>query len=109
MMSLFAELAFRGWFPTWLAALLGLLAILATAIVYRREAGRLSVPTRIGLAALRGIALALIAFMLLRPSLLYDSTEKRNRAVALLVDDSQSLLTLDPRLTFPDKYRVAVA
>ncbi|CAN5465893.1 VWA domain-containing protein [soil metagenome] len=108
-MLLFAELAFRGWFPTWLAAVLGLLAIVATALVYRREAGRLSVPTRIGLAALRGLALALIAFMLLRPSLLYDSTEKRNRAIALLVDDSESLKTRDPRLTFPDKYRVAIA
>ena len=108
-MPLFADLAFRGWFPLWLAIVLGLAAVAATVLVYRREAGRLPVGARIILAALRATTLSILAFLLLRPSLLYDHTEKSPRAIALVVDDSQSMLTRDVRTTFAEKWRVGVA
>lgn len=107
--QLSGELAFRGWFPLWLAIVLALAAILATVIVYRREAGRLPVIVRAGLASLRMATFLILAFLLLRPSLLYNHTEEQPRAIALLVDDSESMRTQDARQTFADKYRVAVA
>ena len=38
---LFAALAFRGWFPPWVALLLGLASVAVIVLLYRREVGRL--------------------------------------------------------------------
>jgi hypothetical protein len=106
---LFAELALRGWFPVWLAVLLGLAAVVAVGLLYRREAGRVPAAARVLMAALRAAALAAILFLLLRPSLVYDHHGERPKPVAVLVDDSQSMTARDPRLNFPDRWRAAVA
>ncbi len=106
---LFAELAFRGWFPMWIATVMGILAIVAVVLMYRREAGRLPVVTRIFAAILRALALATILFLLMRPSWLSETRGERLRPISLLIDDSQSMTTRDPRTTYPDKWRAAVA
>jgi uncharacterized membrane protein len=104
-----AELAFRGWFPVWLAAMFGIAAIAGAVWMYRREAGRVSPRVRLGLAALRAMLFALLAFLLLRPTLHYDRREERPRPIALLVDDSQSMTTRDVRRNFADQFRAALA
>ena len=106
---LFAELAFRGWFPMWIATIMGIVAVVAVVLMYRREAGRLPVVTRIFAAVLRATALATILFLLMRPSWLSETRGERLRPISLLIDDSQSMTTRDPRTTYPDKWRAAVA
>jgi hypothetical protein len=109
MTTLFGELALRGWFPGWLALLMGVAAAAAVVLLYRREAGRVSVPMRVLMAGLRAAALATILFLVLRPSWLSETSGDRPKAIALLIDDSQSMNTQDSRLNFPDKWRVAAA
>jgi hypothetical protein len=106
---LFADLAFRGWFPRWLAVVLGVLAVAAVVLLYLREAGRVPVWRRAIMAGLRAVMLASVLFLLLRPTLMTETRELRPRPVAVLVDDSQSMTTRDTRLNFPDKWRTAVA
>ena len=57
---LFAELQARGWFPGWLALVLGLLAVVAVGVLYVKEAGRLGIGTRIGMACVR---MAIVLFV----------------------------------------------
>ncbi|QEL18212.1 hypothetical protein [Limnoglobus roseus] len=109
MPVLFAELAVRGWFPTWLAVLMGLAAVASVVFLYRREAGRISVGRRVVMAALRAATLATILFLILRPSWLTETHGERPKAIAFLIDDSQSMATHDPRLNFADKWRTGVA
>ena len=105
----FGALAFRGWFPIWLAILLGVLSCLAIVLVYLREAGRIPAWRRLMLAALRALTLASILFLLLRPSLLQERRHMEPRPVAILIDDSQSMLTVDPRPDAEDQKRAAIA
>ncbi len=109
MTPLFGELALRGWFPGWLALLLGVAAIASVVLMYRREAGRVSTPMRALMAGLRAATLAAILFLVMRPSWLSETNGERPKAIALLVDDSESMKSRDPRLNFPDKWRTAVA
>jgi len=106
---LFADLAFRGWFPAWAAALLAAVAAAGVVALYRREAGRLPVLPRAAMALFRVATLAGILFLALRPTLVTDVRGERPRPVALLVDDSQSMLTRDPRQNAADRWRAAVA
>ena len=106
---LFADLAFRGWFPRWLAVAMGVLAVAAVLLLYFREAGRIPAWRRAIMAGLRAVTLASILFLLLRPTLLTETRGHRPRPVAVLVDDSQSMTTRDPRPNLPDKWRTAVA
>ncbi|OWK46707.1 glutamine amidotransferase [Fimbriiglobus ruber] len=107
-MSTLAVLAFRGWIPWPVALLICVAATVAVVFVYLREAGRVPVWRRAVLASLRALALGSILFLALRPTLLTETHGKRPRPVAVLVDDSQSMLAHDPRPNFPDKWRVAV-
>ncbi len=107
--ALFAEIAARGFFPVWLAIVMAVIAVVAVGLLYRREAGRVPAWRRAGLAALRGLALGTILFLLLRPTLVTDVRGTMPKPVVLLVDDTQSMQTRDPRLTIPDKWRSAVA
>ena len=109
MTPLFGELALRGWFPGWLALLMGAAAVGSVALLYLREAGRVSAKGRILMAGLRALTLATILFLVMRPSWLTETNGERPKAIAVLVDDSQSMATRDPRLNFPDKWRTAVA
>jgi uncharacterized membrane protein len=106
---LFADLAFRGWFPLWAAVLLGIPAAVVVVTLYRREAGRLPIVPRAVMAFLRVAVLSTILFLALRPTLVSEVRGERFRPVALLVDDSQSMLTPDPRLNFIDRWRTAIA
>ncbi|HET6572701.1 MAG TPA: hypothetical protein VFG68_03790, partial [Fimbriiglobus sp.] len=107
--ALFADLAFRGWFPKWLAVAMGVLAVAAVVLLYLREAGRVPAWRRAVMAGLRAATLASVLLLLLRPTLLTETRGHRPRPVAVLVDDSQSMTTRDPRPNFPDKWRAAVA
>src|SRR5581483_12082551 len=107
--TLFAELSLRGWFPGWLALLLGLAAVAAAGVFYAREAGRIAVLPRVLMAAVRmGILLA-VAFLLLRPVWVVEDRGERRRPVAVLVDVSQSMDSADPRPSTADQWRVALA
>jgi len=103
------ELSFRGWFPGWAVVLMGLVATAAVAMLYLREAGRLSLGTRLLAAGLRAASLALILFLVMKPSMLWESRSERRRPIAILADDSQSMLVRDARPDFLDRRRVAVA
>lgn len=106
---LFADLAFRGWFPRWLAALMGVAAVAAVVFVYLREAGRVPAWRRAVMAGMRALTLVSILFLLLRPTLVTEAHGERARPVALLVDNSQSMATEDARPSFADRWRLAVA
>jgi len=79
-----------------------LIAALAV-LTYRSVAGRATARDRIMLAALRAGALAVVAFALLRPTLLVSSIVPQQNYVGLLVDDSRSMRIMDgdaPRSAF---------
>ena len=103
------SLAFRGWFPAWLAALLGIAAVTAVVASYLRESGRLPTWRRLTLASLRALTLSSILLLLLKPTLLWETHEDRPRPVAILADDSQSMTTREARTTYADRWRLAVA
>jgi uncharacterized membrane protein len=109
MQPLFAELAFRGWFPSWLAVGMGVASVAAVVLLYRREAGRIPVLPRVVMAGLRAATLATILFLLMRPSWLNETRGDRPKPIAVLADESQSMTTRDPRMNFPDRWRTAVA
>ena len=104
-----AELHFRGLIPWW--AGVGLLVLLGAIVVYfyLKERAKLSVPTRLALAALRIGLFAILLFLLCRPLLLAEFEGQRSRGVVFLLDNSQSMLQQDRRLAADDKARVAIA
>ena len=102
-------LAFRGWFPAWLAAIMGVAAVAAVVMVYLRESGRLPTWRRLLLAGIRAVTLSSILLLLLKPTILWESREDRPRPVAVLADDSQSMTTREARTTSADRWRLAVA
>jgi hypothetical protein len=106
---LFAELQARGWFPGWLALVLGLLAVAAVGVLYVKEAGRLGLATRLGLACIRMAIVLFVAFLLTRPVLVSEDRDSRPRPVSVLIDVSQSMDSKDPRPTAADQWRAAIA
>jgi uncharacterized membrane protein len=102
-------LTFRSWFPWWLSVVLGIISVVAVILLYLRESGRLPAWRRALLASLRALAILGILFLLLRPTWLRESKQERGRPIALLVDDSQSMLTKDPRVNLADQWRLAIA
>lgn len=106
---LFAELQTRGWFYRELAVLLGLAAVVAVGVLYAKEAGRLSVGRRLGLAAVRMLTVLVVAFLLMRPVWVNESTGDKRRPVAVLIDASQSMDARDPRAAPDDLWRAALA
>lgn len=107
--SLFAEWQLRGWFPWWLAATLGGLAVAAVIVLYIKEAGRLGVPARVALAAVRVVTVAVVAFLLLRPVWVREQSGEKARPIVVLLDVSQSMENHDPRPGTPDQGRAAIA
>jgi uncharacterized membrane protein len=105
----FAGLALRGGFPWWLAVAMGVAAVGAVVLLYLRESSRVPVAVRLVLAGLRGLTLAFILFLLLRPTWLTEQRGERPRPVGLLFDDSQSMKSRDPRTNFADNWRTAIA
>ena len=109
MSPLFAELSFRGWVPLWAAVALGVAAAAVVVLLYAREAGRLGVFARGAMALVRLAAVAVVAFLLLRPVLVREHHDTRRRSVAVLVDASQSMDNRDPRPNTADQGRAAIA
>lgn len=106
---LFAEMQRRGWFPTWVALLLALAAVAAVGVLYAKEVGRVSVARRLVLAGVRMSILLVVAFLLLRPAWVSETTGERPRPVAVLLDVSQSMDQKDPRPNPDDQWRAALA
>ena len=106
---LFADLALRGWFPLWLAVTLGVVATAGTVFLYLNESGRLPLWRRLLLAITRIGILGSVLFLALRPTIIRQRTDDRPRPVALLVDESQSMQTRDPRNNLAERWRVGVA
>jgi hypothetical protein len=61
------------------------------------------------MALLRAAAVALVAFLLLRPVWVTEDKTQKSRVVAVLIDASQSMGTPDPRPNPPDQWRAAMA
>lgn len=107
--ALFAELSLRGWFPLGLALLIGAVAIGAVGLLYAREAGRTKALPRTVMALIRVAAVAAVAFLLLRPVWVHEAHGDKRRAVAVLIDASQSMGSQDPRPGSADQWRTAIA
>ncbi|MBV9122655.1 MAG: VWA domain-containing protein, partial [Planctomycetes bacterium] len=99
----------RGLFPWWVAVLIVVAAGAGTFFLYRREHGRLGLFRRGLMALLRTAAIGLLAFLLLRPTVVAEYLGQRPRGVDLLIDNSQSMTLRDRRVTPPDRMRVAIA
>jgi len=87
--------------------LLGAVAVvLLAAATYARTGSKASRADRAVLAGMRGVAVALLLFCLLRPVLVVSAAVPRRNTVAILVDDSRSMRIGDwngrPRHAFVD-------
>lgn len=100
---------FRGWFPRWVAVLLGLLAVVAVGVLYAKEIGRLGVARRLTLAAVRMMTVLVVTILLLRPVWVSEQKGDRRRPIALLIDTSESMNSKDPRPALDDQWRAALA
>ena len=108
-MTLFASLAFRGTFPPWAAVLLLLLGGAGMVFLYLKESKRLSLVTRMLLAAIRVALLASVLFLILRPTWVSETSGQRPRPIGLMFDVSQSMAFEDPRPNLADQYRAGIA
>lgn len=104
-----AELHFRGLVPWWVAVPLFLLLAAGVTFLYRMERGSFGTARRIVMIGLRVALLALLLFLLARPMLLAEFAGRRPSGVVVLLDNSQSMMQQDRRLTEADKFRVALA
>ncbi len=102
------QLQFRSWnWIGWimlLATVLGVLAFLS----YRRAGRHVSTLPRYTLAAIRTLFLFLLLSLLLRPVLRFTLEGSVRRAMLVLVDNSQSMVTPEKRLELPDLKRAAI-
>jgi uncharacterized membrane protein len=96
------RLAFESGWPARLAILCALALGALALISYLRAGGRARPGDRVALLALRGLALLLVAFSLLRPTLVVSTVVPQQSFVGVLVDDSRSMQVADqdgrPRL-----------
>ncbi len=104
-----AELAFRGLFPWWLAALLVVLLGAGIVALYWLERARIGPLRRSLMAGLRVALVLLLVLLLFRPMLLSDFEGERPQPIALLIDNSQSMKQQDRRMSQADLLRVAIA
>ncbi|MFO0937686.1 MAG: hypothetical protein U0798_14365 [Gemmataceae bacterium] len=106
---LFADLALRGWFPLWLAVLLGLASLAGVVALYLKESGRLPLWRRLILAAIRVSILGSLLFLATRPTIVRQRVDDRARPIVLMVDESQSMQAKDPRNNISERWRVGIA
>jgi hypothetical protein len=104
-----AEVGFRAPMALWLAILALLAAAAVIFFLYRREQGPVGRLGRTVMALVRVALLVLLVLLLFRPILLTEFTGERPRHIALLLDNSQSMMQRDRRLTAADNVRVAIA
>ncbi len=108
-LSFLDALQFRGSFPWWVAAFLGVAAVAWVVVLYAREGGRVKPPAKAFLGLVRVAIVVSIALLLLRPVFVKETKGDRRRPVAVLVDVSQSMDRDDPRPNTADQWRVAIA
>src|SRR5690242_1938 len=101
---LLGAIDFRGKLSWWIAGPLIAFAVITVFIVYFREALKLHPLQRIVMATLRGLALACIILLLLKPVLVKPAeTRSRKLPIVVLVDASQSMTQHDPRTSVEDR------
>jgi len=104
------QLSFRGNLSWWIAGPLIAFSVITVFIVYSREAMKLHPLQRIIMATLRGLALACIILLLLKPVLVSpEESRTRRLPIVVLVDASQSMTQHDARTTPEDQMRLAIA
>lgn len=89
------SLAFDAPVPVWVIVVLALAAVGASTVWYSRHAGNLSRGTRVTLASLRAVAIAVLALALARPVLVLSTSVQQRNVVAVVVDDSRSMAVRD--------------
>lgn len=99
----------RGSFSVWWAVILGLLGGAIVVVLYAREAGRLGVLPRVGMAVVRVAIIVTVAFLLLRPVWVSEDRGEKPRPVVVLLDVSRSMDRDDPRPDPVDQGRAAIA
>ena len=109
MPTLFAELSLRGYFSPWFAVPVGLAAAAVVGLMYAREGGRTKFAPRAFLALVRMGIVAALAFLLLRPVWVKETTGEKRRPVGVLIDVSQSMDSADARPGSADQWRAAIA
>ncbi len=102
------EFHLRGGLSPWLAGLLLVFGAALAVFFYLRENAKLGTATRLLLAGLRTLLVALVVLMLMRPVLLAEFGGERPRGVVVLVDASQSMTLADRRVTEKDWERVEI-
>jgi len=102
------QLSFRSWNSVgWvllLATVLGVLSFLS----YRRAGAHVATVPRYLLAATRTLFLLLLLSLLLRPVLRFTLEGSIRRAMLVLIDSSQSMVTPEKRLDEADLKRAAI-
>ncbi|HUF30086.1 MAG TPA: glutamine amidotransferase [Gemmatimonadaceae bacterium] len=81
--------------PVALLVLVAAAVIAAALFTYRRVRGRATRRDRIVLGTLRAMALALVAFALLRPTLAVSEAVPQRNVLGILIDDSRSMRIAD--------------
>src|SRR5262245_37539672 len=84
-------------------AVLALASVVAVGVLYAKEIGRLGVARRLMLAAVRMTTVLVVAFLLLRPVWVNETTGSKPRPVAILIDVSESMNSKDPRPALEDQ------
>jgi hypothetical protein len=103
------DLQCRGSFPWEATLLLGLLAAGLVVTFYVKEWGRLPLVPRVFLATVRLAIVVAVAFLMLRPVLVYESRTERARPVSVLIDVSESMNRDDARPNLQDQFRSGIA
>jgi hypothetical protein len=103
------ELVFRGGLPGWAAYTLIGLSLVLIVFVYFREAMKLHPAQRLLMAGLRGLTIACIILLLRKPVIVTDKQSEKQRPVAVVVDNSQSMGQRDPRAEERDRLRLGIA
>ncbi len=103
------DLSFRGGISWWLLVPLMLIGLALAVFVYLTDSVRISPVRRIALGALRALLIFAVVLLLNKPVWVRTVTNEKPRPVALLLDNSQSMLQKDPRLQKEDKIRVGIA
>ncbi|MCC6774449.1 MAG: hypothetical protein IT360_24955, partial [Gemmatimonadaceae bacterium] len=88
-------LAFASPIPIWILGVLALVGIGVMAWAYARHAGSLTRGTRITLSTLRAVAIVTVVIALARPVLVISTSIVQRNVVAVVVDDSRSMMVRD--------------
>ena len=86
-------------YSTPLLIALVLVAFAATVVIYRKTTPPVGRPRRVGLIVLRGTVLAILLFLIGEPLLHLVLSHERPPGLAILIDDSQSMLLSDGGLS----------